>query len=238
MRMSVSDQLLSHPEQQQSKKGTVTFLCGTPSYSIHMPAGYFSGWATCKIRSVSAEYKRWLFIITRLLLGQCSRHVQKTGWQDAENVRIAVKNSASRVQLNGGGGCWTGLKPGSHCGVELHIHTYSHTHKKKISLGLGEPFNTHLRPPSEASEQQLSRGSPTLRASPRAPPNFTHGHSPVEVLLRWTSICFGWGELFDTSFFLSFYRLEEVHDLFEILWNLKFFSSFFFSFFFFYLLIL
>lgn len=75
-----------------------------------------------------------------------------------------------------GGECWIGLKPGSHSGVEARAHTHTHIDQ----VGSREPFNTHLRPRLKR-QSTSSPGALQRRASPHAPPNFTHGCSPVEA---------------------------------------------------------
>lgn len=106
-----------------------------------------------------------------------------------------------------------GLKPGSHSGVEVHTHTHT---RIKNQVGSREPFNTHLRPRLKR-QSTSSPGALQHRASPHAPPNFTHGCTPVEVFYSgfWCvsaeSHC---------SKYL-FYRLETLPDI-ELLWSLNF----------------
>jgi len=54
----------------------------------------------------------------------------------------------------------------------------THTHTNQV--GSREPFNTHLRPRLKR-QSTSSPGSLQHRASPHAPPNFTHRCTPVEV---------------------------------------------------------
>lgn len=64
-----------------------------------------------------------------------------------------------------------------------YTHTLSHKHTKerrKKQVGSRELFNTHLRPRLKR-QSTSSPGALQRRASPHAPPNFTHGCTPVEV---------------------------------------------------------
>jgi len=96
-----------------------------------MPRGDFSGWAKYKIRLVSAEYKRWLFIkneaVTetmfysfQLLLRMCS------------NPRLSGPTSIpEKIVLKG----WIGLNSGSHSGVEVHSQEHAVSRKKSRKSG-------------------------------------------------------------------------------------------------------
>lgn len=96
------------------------------------------------------------------------------------------------------GGCWIGLKRvavGSmhtRWDAQKHAHTY-----KKNQVGPRQPFNTHLRPRLER-QSTSSPGALQLRASLHAPPNFTHGCTPVKVF--HSGFCFSWAVLFQTIF--------------------------------------
>lgn len=90
-----------YSDQQQSKRRLFCEACKALPL-IHMSRGYFSGWAMYNIRLVSAEYKRCLFIKTRLLLRQCSGHVQNTGSRLVGNVRKAVKTASLGVHRDYG----------------------------------------------------------------------------------------------------------------------------------------
>ena len=108
----------------------------------------------------------------------------------AGNVRKAVKKPrlsgptaiTEKIELRRGE-CWIGLKPGSNSGVEARTHTGAHTHAHthtQNQVESREPFNTHLRPRLKR-QSTSSPGALQHRASPHAPPNFTHGCTPVEV---------------------------------------------------------
>lgn len=129
-----------------------------------------------KIRLVSAEYKRWLFIRTGLLLRQCSLRTALV------NVHKAVKNCVSKGlrRLRRNVGCrLDGLK--SQWGRRRVPQARGLTEEeKKITLSLGNlliPISApRLKRHSARSPGALQHG-----AIPHAAPNFTHGVPPVEV---------------------------------------------------------
>lgn len=137
-----------------------------------------------KIRLVSAEYKRWLFIRTGLLLRQCSLRTALV------NVHKAVKNCVSKGlrRLRRNVGCrLDGLKSQWGRGRVPQARGLTEEEKKN-HVESREPFNTHLRPPIEASQRPLSRGSPTRSHSTRCSKLYARSSSRGSILLR-ISMC-------------------------------------------------
>lgn len=69
--------------------------------------------------------------------------------------------------------CWIRLKPGSHCGVELHTHIHT---LGENQVGSREPSNTHLRPRWKRQSSR-SPGAPAQSQSTRS----SKLYAPVEV---------------------------------------------------------